>query len=130
MAKFEERYSCKKMQGSRNSDNIGRRVGSERRMSNDDDRRRNWRNSEVLHRPSNGRNDYRGYQSENRVQSENFSRGDRRKRGSSRNCRRIQGKGGRLNVLRVRDEPDDQSQPAKDVPIKSCLRCNSHKFQF
>ncbi|GFU76367.1 retrovirus-related Pol polyprotein from transposon opus [Trichonephila clavipes] len=25
MAKFEERYSCKKMQGSRNSDNVGRR---------------------------------------------------------------------------------------------------------
>ncbi|GFX01832.1 retrovirus-related Pol polyprotein from transposon opus [Trichonephila clavipes] len=38
MAKFEERYSCKKMQGSRNSDNVGRRGWNERRMSNDDDR--------------------------------------------------------------------------------------------
>ncbi|GFV98806.1 uncharacterized protein TNCV_2913231 [Trichonephila clavipes] len=102
MAKFEERYSCKKLKGSRNSDNIGRRGWKERRMSNDDDRRRNWRNSEVLHRPNNGRNYYRGnyethrqrnrgfesrngfnrndqrfndreYQSGNRGQSENFS---------------------------------------------------------
>ncbi|GFY21484.1 uncharacterized protein TNCV_1166321 [Trichonephila clavipes] len=42
MAKFEERYSCKKMQGSRNSDNVGRRGWNQGRMSNDDDRRRNW----------------------------------------------------------------------------------------
>ncbi|GFW18869.1 uncharacterized protein TNCV_5133221 [Trichonephila clavipes] len=91
------------MQVSRNSDNVGRRDWNVRRMSNDDDRRRNWRNSEVLRRPSNGGNDYRGnyetvrqrnqgfesrngfnrddrrfndrgYQSENRVQSHRYDR--------------------------------------------------------
>ncbi|GFU15810.1 uncharacterized protein TNCV_2367691 [Trichonephila clavipes] len=60
LAKFEERYSCKKMQGSRNSDNVGRRVWNERRMSAKDDKRRYWRNSEVLHRPNNDTNNYRG----------------------------------------------------------------------
>ncbi|GFY09510.1 retrovirus-related Pol polyprotein from transposon 297 [Trichonephila clavipes] len=77
---------------------------------------RNWRNSEVLHRPSNGRNNYRGnyefgcqrnqwfcsrselnkddrrfdrgHQSGNIVQSQNFSRGDRRNRSSSTNFSR------------------------------------------
>ncbi|GFU94609.1 uncharacterized protein TNCV_2984031 [Trichonephila clavipes] len=60
MAKFEERYSCKEMRGSKSSDNVGRRGWGERRMSNDDDRRGNWKNTEVLHRPNNGRNNYRG----------------------------------------------------------------------
>ncbi|GFU80814.1 DUF4371 domain-containing protein [Trichonephila clavipes] len=55
LAKFEERYSCKKMQGSRNSDNVEQRGWNERRMSTDDDEQRNWRNLEVLHRPSNNR---------------------------------------------------------------------------
>ncbi|GFV77775.1 uncharacterized protein TNCV_1575231 [Trichonephila clavipes] len=107
LAKLEERYSCKKMQ----------------------DRQRNWRNLEDLHRPSNGRNDYRGnyetgrqrnkgfeirngfnrddrrfndtgYQSENRSQSENFSRGNCRNRVSSKNFSRgDQRQGGQLNVL-------------------------------
>ncbi|GFW44789.1 uncharacterized protein TNCV_4511031 [Trichonephila clavipes] len=101
---------------------------------------------EVLHRPSNSRNNYRGnygtghqrnqwfesrngqnrddqrfdrgYQSENRVQSENFRRGERRNKGSSTNFSRgNQRQGGRLNVLRVRDEQNDQSQSAKDEPI-------------
>ncbi|GFW68700.1 uncharacterized protein TNCV_3639151 [Trichonephila clavipes] len=55
LVKFEERYSCKKMQGSRNSDNVEQRGWNERRMSTDDDKQRNWRNLEVLHRPSNNR---------------------------------------------------------------------------
>ncbi|GFV25835.1 uncharacterized protein TNCV_3868041 [Trichonephila clavipes] len=60
LAKFEERYSYKKMQGSKNSGNVERQGWNESRRSNHDDRQRNWRNSEVLHRPSNGRNNYRG----------------------------------------------------------------------
>ncbi|GFW34317.1 uncharacterized protein TNCV_220431 [Trichonephila clavipes] len=61
LAKFEEIYSCKKMPCSINNDNVGRRGWNERKMSNHDDRWRNWRNSEVLHIPSSGRNDYRGW---------------------------------------------------------------------
>ncbi|GFW94929.1 uncharacterized protein TNCV_3398081 [Trichonephila clavipes] len=60
LAKFEERYSCKKKQGSRNSDNVERRGWNERRMFTDDDKRRNWRNSEVLHKLTNNRNNYEG----------------------------------------------------------------------
>ncbi|GFY21485.1 hypothetical protein TNCV_1166331 [Trichonephila clavipes] len=49
------------------------------------------------------------------VQNENFSRADHRNRGSSKNFSRgHQRQGGRLNVLRVRDEQNDQSQWAKD----------------
>ncbi|GFW85297.1 hypothetical protein TNCV_3250341 [Trichonephila clavipes] len=48
------------MRGSRNSDNVGRRGWNERRMSNDDSRWRNWRDAEVIHRPSDRRNNYRG----------------------------------------------------------------------
>ncbi|GFW30829.1 uncharacterized protein TNCV_4089491 [Trichonephila clavipes] len=119
LAKFEERYSCKTMHCSRNSGNAERRGWNESRRSNHDDRQRNWKNSEVLHKPSNSRNNYRGnyesgrqrnqwfesrnelnrddrrfdigYQSGNRVQSENFSRGDRRNRGSSTNFSRGKG---------------------------------------
>ncbi|GFX10139.1 retrovirus-related Pol polyprotein from transposon opus [Trichonephila clavipes] len=47
------------MRGSRNSDNVERRGWNERMMSNADDSRKNGRNSEVLRRPNNGRNDYR-----------------------------------------------------------------------
>ncbi|GFS78949.1 uncharacterized protein TNCV_4341931 [Trichonephila clavipes] len=60
LAKFEERYSYKKMQGSKNSGNVERRGWIESRRSNHDDRQKTWRNSEVLHRPSNSRNNYRG----------------------------------------------------------------------
>ncbi|GFW98825.1 uncharacterized protein TNCV_2837861 [Trichonephila clavipes] len=59
LAKFEERYSGKAMRGSRNSDNVEGRGWNERRMSNVDNNRGNWRNSEVVRRPNNGRNDYR-----------------------------------------------------------------------
>ncbi|GFV35547.1 hypothetical protein TNCV_3205781 [Trichonephila clavipes] len=38
LAKFEERYSCKKMKGSRNSGNVELRGRNERRMSTDDDK--------------------------------------------------------------------------------------------
>ncbi|GFX50291.1 uncharacterized protein TNCV_2892081 [Trichonephila clavipes] len=105
---------------------------------------RNWRNSEVVNRSSNGRNNYRGnyesgrqrnklfesrnernrddrrfdrgYQSENIVQSENFSRGNLRNRGSSTNFSRgNQRQGGRLNVLKVTDDQNDQSQSEKEV---------------
>ncbi|GFX96355.1 uncharacterized protein TNCV_2054741 [Trichonephila clavipes] len=60
LAKFEERYSCKAIRGSRNSDNVEGRGWNVRRMSNVNNNRGNWRNSEVVRRPSNGRNDYRG----------------------------------------------------------------------
>ncbi|GFV63362.1 hypothetical protein TNCV_3286041 [Trichonephila clavipes] len=79
-------------------------------MSNVGNNRGNWRNSEVVHRPNNGRNDYRrsnqnnrqgnqwfesrnrfqnndhrfndrGYQFRNRGQNDDFSRGDQRNRG-------------------------------------------------
>ncbi|GFX62112.1 uncharacterized protein TNCV_2228381 [Trichonephila clavipes] len=60
LAKFEERYSCKATLGSRNSNNGEGRGWNERRMSIVGNNRGNWRNSEVVHRPNNGRNDYRG----------------------------------------------------------------------
>ncbi|GFW75683.1 uncharacterized protein TNCV_4428661 [Trichonephila clavipes] len=41
LSKFEERYSCKTMRGSRNRDNVERRGWNERTMSNADDSRRN-----------------------------------------------------------------------------------------
>ncbi|GFX57264.1 uncharacterized protein TNCV_2965431 [Trichonephila clavipes] len=47
LAKFEERYSCKAIRGSRNSDSVERRGWNEHTMSNVDDNGRNWRNSEV-----------------------------------------------------------------------------------
>ncbi|GFW74219.1 retrovirus-related Pol polyprotein from transposon 297 [Trichonephila clavipes] len=63
LAKFKERYSCKAIRGSRNSDNVDGRGWNERRMSNVGNNRGNRRNSEVVRRPSNGRNDYRGHAS-------------------------------------------------------------------
>ncbi|GFT97037.1 uncharacterized protein TNCV_5108151 [Trichonephila clavipes] len=105
LAKFEERYSCKAIWGSRSSDNVEGRGWNERRMSNVGYNRGYWRNSEGVRRPSNGRNDYRGnyensrqgnqwfqsrnrfqkddrrfndrgYQFRNRGQNDDFSRGD------------------------------------------------------
>ncbi|GFV25804.1 uncharacterized protein TNCV_3867741 [Trichonephila clavipes] len=66
LAKFEERYSCKATLGSRRSNNVEGRGWNERRMSNVGNNRGNWRNSEVVHRPNNGRNDYRGSHQNNR----------------------------------------------------------------
>ncbi|GFT36562.1 uncharacterized protein TNCV_1345061 [Trichonephila clavipes] len=57
LAKFEERYSCKATRNSRNSDNVKGRGWNERRMSNVGNNRGNWRNSEVVRRTNNGRND-------------------------------------------------------------------------
>ncbi|GFX87054.1 uncharacterized protein TNCV_2636941 [Trichonephila clavipes] len=78
--------------GARNRDNVERRGWNERRMFTDEDKRRNWGNSEVLHRPNNDRNHYRrnyetGCQRNQWVESRNgFNRDDRRfnDRGSSR----------------------------------------------
>ncbi|GFY22667.1 uncharacterized protein TNCV_2179281 [Trichonephila clavipes] len=113
LAKFEERYSCTATLGSRNSNNVEGRGWNERRISNVGNNRGNWKNSEVVHRPNNSRNYYRGnyqnkcqgnqwnsfqnddrryndrgYQFRNRGQKDNFSRGDQRNRGSSENFSR------------------------------------------
>ncbi|GFT43472.1 uncharacterized protein TNCV_815191 [Trichonephila clavipes] len=45
--KFEERYSCQAMRGSRNSEYVDGRSWNERRMSNAGNGRRNWRISVV-----------------------------------------------------------------------------------
>ncbi|GFY32943.1 uncharacterized protein TNCV_2876921 [Trichonephila clavipes] len=116
LAKFEERYSCRATLGSRNSDNVEGRGWNERKVSNAGNNRRNWRNSEEVRRPNNGRNDYRGnyknsrqgnqwFESRNRFQNDDrrfndreyqfqnrgqndFSRGDQRNKGSSENFSR------------------------------------------
>ncbi|GFV22671.1 uncharacterized protein TNCV_2078611 [Trichonephila clavipes] len=88
LAKFEERYSCKATLGSRNRDNVKGRGWNERRMSNVGNNRGNWRNSEVVRRPNNGRNDYRGnyqnirqgnqwFESRNRFQNDDRRFNDR-----------------------------------------------------
>ncbi|GFW86342.1 uncharacterized protein TNCV_4331261 [Trichonephila clavipes] len=65
-------------------------------------------------------------ESGNRVQSENFSGGDSRNRGSSTNfSRKNQRKGGRLNVLRFLDDQNDELQSEKDVPVKLSAMCMS-----
>ncbi|GFX81046.1 retrovirus-related Pol polyprotein from transposon 17.6 [Trichonephila clavipes] len=105
-------------------------------MSNVGNNRGNWRNSEMVRRPNNGRNDYmgnyqnsrqgnqwfesrnrfqnddrrfndRGYQFRNRGQNDDFSRRDQRNRGSSENFSRGSRKQmGRLNVLKVSNVKD------------------------
>ncbi|GFU93711.1 uncharacterized protein TNCV_2185911 [Trichonephila clavipes] len=74
LAKFEERYSCKATLGSRNSNNVEGRGWNERRMSNVGNNRGNWRNSEVVHRPNNGRNDIIGVAIRTTVKEINGSR--------------------------------------------------------
>ncbi|GFX35411.1 uncharacterized protein TNCV_102181 [Trichonephila clavipes] len=118
-------------------------------MSNANDSRRNWKNSEVVRRPSNGRNEYRdnyengrqgnqwfdsrnrfqredrrfndrGYQFRNGDQNDDFSLGDRRNRGSKENFSRgDRRQRGRLNVLKVRDDQNDQTQSANEQVKKS-----------
>ncbi|GFW96506.1 uncharacterized protein TNCV_4358281 [Trichonephila clavipes] len=102
------------IRGSRNSDNVEGRGWNVRRMSNVGYNQGNWRNSEVVRRPSNDRKDYRGnyengrqgnqwldsrnrfqkddrrfndrgYQFRNRGQKDDFRRGDHRNRSSSEN---------------------------------------------
>ncbi|GFY22086.1 uncharacterized protein TNCV_3297301 [Trichonephila clavipes] len=104
-------------------------------MSNADDSRRNWRNSEVLRRPSNGRNDYRGnyekgrqgnqcfdsrnrfqrddrrfndreYQFRNGGKKDDFSRGDRINRDSNENFSRD--KSGLTHVLYHETDTEDK----------------------
>ncbi|GFY03810.1 uncharacterized protein TNCV_1195901 [Trichonephila clavipes] len=87
LAKFEERYSCKATRGSRNSGNVEGQGWDERRMSNVGNNRGNWRNSEVVRKPNNGRNDYRGNYENSRqgnqwLESRNkFQNNDRRLNG-------------------------------------------------
>ncbi|GFT12347.1 retrovirus-related Pol polyprotein from transposon 297 [Trichonephila clavipes] len=149
LAKFEERYSCKATLGSRNSNNVEGRGRNERRISNVGNNRGNWRNSEVVHRPNNGRNDYRGnyennrqgnkwfeswnrfqnddrrfndrgYKFRNRGQNDDFSRRDQRYRGSSENfCRGSRKQMGRLNVLKVSDIKGGGSKIILDFDRKS-----------
>ncbi|GFX48506.1 uncharacterized protein TNCV_584051 [Trichonephila clavipes] len=155
LAKFEERYSCKATLGSRNSNNVEGRGWNERRMSNVGNNRGNRRNSEVVHKPNNGRNDYRGnyqnnrqgnqwfesrnrfqnddgrfndrgYQFKNRGQNDNFSRRDQKNRCSSETFSRgSRKKMGRLNVLKVNYIKGDQTQSINQSPIKLSARCLS-----
>ncbi|GFX66546.1 uncharacterized protein TNCV_3496061 [Trichonephila clavipes] len=155
LAKFEERYSCNTTLVSRNSNNVEGRGWNERRMSKVGNSRENWKNSDVLHRSNNGRNDYRGshqnnrqgnqgfesrnrvqnddrrfndrgYQFRNRDQNNDFSRGDQRNRGSSENYSRGSRKQmGRLNVLKVSDVKGDQTQSINQSPIKLSAICMS-----
>ncbi|GFS82520.1 uncharacterized protein TNCV_2469781 [Trichonephila clavipes] len=122
-------------------------------MSNVGNNRGNWRNSEVVHRSNNGRNDYRrsnqnnrqgnqwfesrnrfqnddrrfndrGYQFRNRGQNDDFSREDQRNRGSSENFSRGSRKQmGRLNVLKVNDIKGYQTQSINQSPIKLSAIC-------
>ncbi|GFX06321.1 uncharacterized protein TNCV_505401 [Trichonephila clavipes] len=122
-------------------------------MSNNGNNRGNWRNSEVVRRPNNGRNNYRGkyqnsrqgnqwfesrnrfqnddhrfndrgYQFRNRGQNDDFSRGDQTNRGSSENFSRGSRKQmGRLNVLKVSDIKGDQTQSINQSPIKLSAIC-------
>ncbi|GFS93090.1 retrovirus-related Pol polyprotein from transposon 297 [Trichonephila clavipes] len=124
-------------------------------MSNVGNNRGNWRNSEVVHRPNNGRKDYRGshqnnrqgnqwfesrnrfqnddrrfndrgYQFRNRGQNNDFSRGDQRNRGSSEHFSRGSRKQmGRLNVLKVNDIKGYQTQSINQSPIKLSAICMS-----
>ncbi|GFY22936.1 uncharacterized protein TNCV_2181971 [Trichonephila clavipes] len=153
--KFKERYSCKAILGSRNSNNVEGRGQNEHMMSNVGNNRGNWRNSEVVHRPNNGRNDYRcsnqnncqgnqwfesrnrfqnddrrfndrGYQFRNRGQNDDFSKRNQRNRVSSKNFSRGSRKQmGRLNVLKVNDIKGDQTQSINQSPIKLSAICMS-----
>ncbi|GFU52525.1 uncharacterized protein TNCV_2115211 [Trichonephila clavipes] len=77
LATFKERYSCKATRGSRNSDNVEGRGWNERSMSNVGNNRGNWKNSEVVRRPNNGRNDYRGNYQNSRQGNQWFERWNR-----------------------------------------------------
>ncbi|GFX39962.1 uncharacterized protein TNCV_2647251 [Trichonephila clavipes] len=66
------------------------------------------------------------YQFRNGGQKVDFSRGDRRNRGSSENFSRgDRRQSGRLNVLKVFDDQNDQTQSANYVPIKLSAICMS-----
>ncbi|GFY32442.1 uncharacterized protein TNCV_3559501 [Trichonephila clavipes] len=62
----------------------------------------------------------------NGAQKDDFSRGDRRNRGSSENFSRgDRSQIGRVNVLKVRDGQNDQTQSVNEVPIKLSAICMS-----
>ncbi|GFX68403.1 uncharacterized protein TNCV_3998351 [Trichonephila clavipes] len=155
LAKFEERYSRKAKLGSRNNNNVEGRGWNERRMSNVGNNQGNWKNSEVVRRPNNGRNYYRGnYQNsrqgnqwferrnrfpnddrrfndrgnqiKNRGQNDDFRRGEQRNRVSTENFSRGSRKQmGRLNVLKVSDIKGDQTHSINQSPIKLSTICMS-----
>ncbi|GFW10531.1 uncharacterized protein TNCV_893261 [Trichonephila clavipes] len=59
LSKFEKRYSCREMQGSRRNSSTERQDWDVNRMSNDERIRGNWTDAEVVPRPNDRRNGYR-----------------------------------------------------------------------
>ncbi|GFW04556.1 uncharacterized protein TNCV_879251 [Trichonephila clavipes] len=113
LAKFEERYSCKAIRGSKNSDNVEGRGWNERRMSNvggnyENKRQGNqWFESRNRFQKDGLRFNDRGYQFRNGGQKGDFSREDQRNRDSSENFSRGDRRQmGRLNVLKASDVKD------------------------
>ncbi|GFT63423.1 hypothetical protein TNCV_1780551 [Trichonephila clavipes] len=60
LSKFEERYSCREIQGPKIIENRERRDRDIRWMSNNERIQSNWRDAEVVHRPNDRRKSYRG----------------------------------------------------------------------
>ncbi|GFU10409.1 retrovirus-related Pol polyprotein from transposon 297 [Trichonephila clavipes] len=111
LAKFEERYSCKATLGSRNSNNVEGRGWNERRISNVGNNRGNWRNSEVVHRPNNGKNDYRGNYQNNRQGNQWFESRNR----LQNDDRRFSDRG---YQFRNRGQNDDFSRGTKETGVR------------
>ncbi|GFX65630.1 hypothetical protein TNCV_4093251 [Trichonephila clavipes] len=129
------------MQSSRINENMGRRDWDVLRMSNDDRRQRNWKVSEVVHRPNDRRNGYRGnygngpqrnqgYESRNRLDrdnqrfNKNNGRYQSRNRGPSENFSRVGRRdSGLLNALKIQNNQDDPSQSLKNIPIRLSAIC-------
>ncbi|GFU97084.1 uncharacterized protein TNCV_3347301 [Trichonephila clavipes] len=129
-AKFEERYSCKAIRGSRNSDNVeGRGWNSVGCLMlviiQEIGEILKWCVDRVMVEMIIGVttrgyqfND-RGYQFRNRGQNDDFSRGDHRNRGSSENFSRgVRRQRARLNVSKVSDVKSNQTQSINEAPIK------------
>ncbi|GFX70901.1 uncharacterized protein TNCV_1688841 [Trichonephila clavipes] len=134
LSKFEERYSCKAMWVSGNTDNVERRVvrtpcnGRNDYSSNNENGRQGNQlfDSRNRFQKDDRRFNDRGHQFRNRGQKDDFSRGDRRNRGSSENFRRgDRRQRGRSNVLKVRDVQSDPTQAVDEVPIKLSAICMS-----
>ncbi|GFU79684.1 uncharacterized protein TNCV_4036911 [Trichonephila clavipes] len=122
LSKFEERYSQKTMKGSRNSDNVERQRGNYEngRQGNQ------WFDSKNRFQRDDRRFNDRGYQFRNGGQNDDFSRVDRKNRRSSENFSRgDRRQRGRLNVLKVNDDQNYQTQSANEVPIKLSAICMS-----
>ncbi|GFV26450.1 uncharacterized protein TNCV_3361031 [Trichonephila clavipes] len=104
LAKFEERYSCKATLGSRNSNNVEGRGWNERRTFN-------VGNNRDIHRPNNGRNDYRGSHKNNRQRNQWLE---------SRN--RVQTDDRRFNdrgyQFKNRGQNDDFSRGTKEIGVR------------